>query len=117
MFPHREIFGSVTEALYIRIKYNNMSTENTKEVLPLSFGQKAVRINFNAAQDDDVAAIKNTYANLIDRLKALLSRETSREDKSAEWKVRTGREFSLAITELESSGHWAVKGLTAHFQD
>jgi hypothetical protein len=83
----------------------------------LTFGQKAVRVTFNANQDMLVAEIKNDYAKLIDKIKELSKTKLDTEERSQEWKSRTGREFSLAITELESSAHWAVKGLTAHFQD
>lgn len=83
----------------------------------LTDGQKAIRVQFNAGQDPDVAEIKNDYAKLIDKLKALSRNKLETEGKDQSWKNRTGREFSLAITELESSAHWAVKGLTAHFQD
>ena len=88
-----------------------------EQVQSLTFGQKAVRVQFNANQDQDVAEVKNLYAKLIDKLKDLSKVKTSIEGKSPEWMGRTAREFSIAVTELESSAHWAVKGLTAHFQD
>lgn len=91
--------------------------ETPPKVLPLTDGQSAIRVSFNVNQDPDVAEIKNMYAKLIDKISELRVNKLATEGKSPRWVGRTAREFSIAITELESSAHWAVKGLTAHFQD
>ena len=92
-----------------------MSTENIKA--PLTDGQAKIRVTFNANQDPEVTEIKDLYAALSDRLSTLAQKKLATEGKSDKWIARTAREFAMAQTELESSAHWAVKGLTAHFQD
>lgn len=64
----------------------------------LTVGQKRVQRNFNPTANQDVEAIKDSYANLIDML------ELKRNE-------RNGREISIAQTELETSCMYAVKSL------
>lgn len=69
----------------------------------LTFGQKAVGLNFNPSGDDAVANCKQGFANEIDRMNDLRSKSESQEQK---------RLCSVAITELQTAQMWAVKALT-----
>jgi uncharacterized Zn finger protein len=90
-----------------------MSTETTV----LTEGQKRMRVTFNPNQDEHVVAIKNAYANLWDELETLRDVKLATEGKDQAWKQRTAREFSIALADTENACMYAVKGLTAHFQD
>ncbi len=68
----------------------------------LTFGQKAVGLNFNPGQNPDVQEIKELYAKIIDKLNEL--RGTDRNEKA--------RLLSVAITEAQGAQMWAVKGAT-----
>ena len=69
----------------------------------LSFGMKAVGLNFNPSGDDKVALCKLGFANEIDRMNNLRVETNSPEVK---------RLCSIAITELQTAQMWAVKALT-----
>lgn len=69
----------------------------------LTYGQKAVGVNFNPAGDPVVGAVKESSAKLIDQMDELRKTTTSSEVK---------RHASIAITELESACMRAVKALT-----
>lgn len=92
-----------------------MQTESTKSTL--TEGQKRIRINFNASQDPEVAEIKQKAADLWDQMEQYKNRELSRSDKDTAWKNRTAREFTVAQAHIEDFSGYAVKGLTAKFQD
>lgn len=68
----------------------------------LTFGQKAVGVNFNPSQDPDVQAIKKIFADAIDKMNEL--RGTERNERA--------RLLSVAITETQGAQMWAVKGIT-----
>ena len=68
-----------------------------------SFGQKAVGLSFNPSNDNDVDKVKQTYANVIDKLNYLRSTTESGEVK---------RLCSVAITEAQGAQMWAVKAIT-----
>lgn len=68
----------------------------------LTFGQKAVGLNFNPGQNPDVHEIKELYAKIIDKLNDL--RGIDRNEKA--------RLLSVAITEAQGAQMWAVKGAT-----
>lgn len=73
----------------------------------LTFGQKAVGINFNHAQGETFSAVdraKQTMANAIDQMNAFRNQEGA----TAEQK----RLASIAITELQGTQMWMVKALT-----
>lgn len=89
-------------------------SETTTTLTP---NQKIIRVQFNTNQDPNVAELKDRYTELLNTIDRIKEKMLSDSTKSTEWKARTGREFSMARTELESSAHWAVKGATAHFQD
>ena len=80
-------------------------------------GQKRMRVTFNPNQNPIVAAIKEQYAELWDKLAEMQQTELTREGKDNMWKSRTAREFSIALADTENACMYAVKGLTAHFQD
>ena len=69
----------------------------------MTFGEKAVGLSFNPAQNSDVAELKEAYAAVIDKLDAM------RQD-SADPEVK--RLCSVAITEAQGAQMWAVKAVT-----
>jgi len=69
---------------------------------PLTFWQKAVGFTFNPSGDLDVQAIKQIFANAIDKMNEL--RGTDRNERA--------RLLSVAITEAQGAQMWAVKGIT-----
>ncbi len=77
-----------------------MNESGTQE---LSFGQKAVGINFNVTGDVNVSAIKEACAKVIDVLNDQRNLATSGEVK---------RMLSVAITEIQSGQMWGVKAVT-----
>lgn len=88
----------------------NMSTEaNTTgnaveaEVLPPTYGMKAVGYAFNPSGDDHVATCKRGFATLIDQMNDLRNATASPEQK---------RLASIAITEAQAAQMWAVKAIT-----
>ena len=64
----------------------------------VTLGQKRVQRNFNPSAKQEVEELKQTYADLIDRLESLKN-------------VSNGREISIAQTEAETSCMYAVKSL------
>lgn len=71
--------------------------------MALTFGQKAVGLNFNPSGDDAVAQAKQKYADIIDQLNDLRATTESSEQR---------RLCSVAITEAQGSQMWAVKAFT-----
>ena len=69
----------------------------------LTFGEKAVGINFNPSQDSLVDRIKQQSGNLIDTINELRSTTESGEVK---------RMCSVAITEAQTAQMWGVKAAT-----
>ena len=69
----------------------------------LTFGQKAVGLNFNPSGDDAVGQAKQKFADAIDQLHDLRSTTESPEVK---------RMCSVAITESQAAQMWAVKAIT-----
>lgn len=69
----------------------------------LTYGEKAVGLNFNVAGDPFVDEVKTRYAKIIDALNDLRSATDSPEVK---------RLTSVAITEAQSAQMWAVKAIT-----
>lgn len=78
----------------------NDESEVTREP---TFGEKAVGLSFNPSANPMVAAIKQEYAVVIDRMDCM--RRTS---DNAELK----RMCSVAITEAQTAQMWAVKAAT-----
>lgn len=69
----------------------------------LTFGQKAVGLNFNPSADDAVGKCKQIFADAIDQMNDFRSQST---DEGAK------RHASIAITEIEAAQMRAVKALT-----
>ena len=70
----------------------------------LTFGEKAVGLNFNPGGDVTVNQVKAMYANIIDTLDTLRNFASSSSE--------TKRLCSIAITEAQSAQMWAVKAIT-----
>lgn len=70
---------------------------------PMSFGERAVGLQFNPSNQTAVYQCKSKYASLIDQLEA---RRQSTDDGE------TKRLCSIAITEAQTAQMWAVKALT-----
>lgn len=69
----------------------------------LTFGEKAVGLNFNPGQNPVVQSIKVGFAEQIDSLNNL-------RESSSEGEVK--RMYSVAITDLQTAQMWAVKAAT-----
>jgi len=85
----------VQNRLNIKIKHK-MSEEN---VTPLTFGQKAVGLDFNPGGSDLVAQIKLNFSITIDHLNLCRAQTDNSEKK---------RMYSVAITDAQTSCKWAV---------
>lgn len=84
------------------LKYFYLEAEK-REKEGLSFGQKAVGLNFNPSGDDAIGRINQKFADAIDQLNSLRESTGSREIE---------RMCSVAITEAQTSQMWAVKAIT-----
>ena len=69
----------------------------------LTFGQKAVGLNFNPSGDDAVGQAKQKFADIIDQLNDLRMSTPNPE-------VR--RLCYVAITESQAAQMWVVKAIT-----
>lgn len=69
-----------------------------------TFGMKAVGVNFNPSGSSDVDRCKMTFANIIDQMNELRSKESATPEQK--------RLASVAITEAQTAQMWAVKALT-----
>lgn len=69
----------------------------------LTFGEKAVGLNFNPANDPTVQKVKELYAEIID---------LCNDARSVAGQGERGRLFSVAITEAQTAQMWAVKAVT-----
>jgi hypothetical protein len=86
------------------LTFNNRFMEDSPtNAQSLTFGEKAVGIAFNPGQNQDVFALKNECAKVIDRLNELRTKADSPEVK---------RLCSVAITEMQTAQMWAVKAVT-----
>lgn len=70
---------------------------------PMSFGERAVGLQFNPSNQTAVYQCKSKYASLIDQLEARRQSTTDGE---------LARLCSIAITEAQTAQMWAVKALT-----
>ena len=66
----------------------------------LTFGERAVGLNFNPSGDPDVDRVKRLYAEIID----MLAVNHADSEKS--------RLYHIAITEAQTAQMWAVKAMT-----
>lgn len=92
------------DALFIAVvrSFKDVFIENGNND-PLTFGQKAVGLNFNPSGDDAVGKVKQKFADAIDQLNDLRNTTTNSEVK---------RMCSVAITESQTAQMWAVKAIT-----
>lgn len=74
--------------------------ENKRE---LTFGEKAVGIEFNPGNSTQVYQIKEAYANIINGLN---------DDRTKSDDPEVKRMLSLAITASQEAQMWAVKAVT-----
>lgn len=79
-----------------------MSEEQRK----LTFGEKAVGINFNPSNDDAVSRCKAAFAIAINQMDDLRNSTDNADVK---------RMASVAITEAQTAQMWAVKAITWKF--
>lgn len=70
----------------------------------LTFGEKAVGLTFNPANDQTVDKLKSLYAEIIDQCQAGKTLPGQTPEKM--------RLFSVAITEAQGAQMWAVKAAT-----
>lgn len=69
----------------------------------LTYGEKAVGLNFNPSNDPSVQKIKQLYAEIIDFMKAVSENPEDQE---------VVRLANIAITEVQGAQMWAVKAIT-----
>ena len=77
-----------------------MGEDTTRE---LSYGEKAVGLNFNPGGNENVNEIKRLYASIIDLVNNLPC-EVGPSEKL--------RLIKIAITEAQTAQMWAVKAIT-----
>lgn len=83
-----------------------------KRTRPLSYGEKAVGINFNPSKFPDVEAIKQKAAALIDELN---NQRAAMKDKNREAYPEDGEvaaQYTLAIRKIQEGQMWGVKAAT-----
>lgn len=73
-----------------------------KEQREMTFGEKAVGLDFNPSGDEKVTELKKHYAAIIDIL----------NDDRGENRDERARLSSVAITEAQGAQMWAVKAVT-----
>ena len=86
-----------------------METKEAQMIRALTYGEKAVDLNFNPANDPKVKKVKELYAEIIDLMNERridLIENRSPEDKEG------ARLCSIAITEAQTAQMWAVKAFT-----
>lgn len=69
----------------------------------MTYGEKAVGLDFNPSGNQQVHDIKASYAKVIDVLNDLRNETENGEVK---------RQCSIAITEAQTAQMWAVKAVT-----
>ncbi len=70
----------------------------------MSYGEKAVGLNFNPSNDPLVQEVKQLYARIIDLAHAVKSAEGGPSER--------GRLASVAITEAQGAQMWLVRAIT-----
>ena len=73
-----------------------------EEKKELTYGERAVGLNFNPGNNPDVQDVKEMYGDIIDRLHNMKTPEQSERN----------RLISIAITEAQTAQMWAVKAIT-----
>lgn len=77
----------------------------------LTYGEKAVGLNFNPSNNGDVQSIKLAFAAIIDQCTSFITAEQANATPNTE-KIR---QLKIAITEAQTAQMWAVKGITYQF--
>jgi len=80
-----------------------------------SYGEKAVGITFNPSGDEQVARIKELYAQIIDLCNELRTVEPEGAGPISMPRVANSernRLFAIAITSAQGAQMWAVKAIT-----
>jgi hypothetical protein len=72
----------------------------------ITFGEKACGVSFNPGGQANVAAIKTTFAAIIDALNDARTETNNKE---------VARMYSVAITDAQTAQMWAVKAATWGF--
>lgn len=80
-----------------------MSLTEGVEVRSLTFGEKAVGINFNPSEDPTVNEVKQLYARIID---------IADQQRLEAGPGQKARHLSTAITDAETAQMRLVRGLT-----
>ncbi len=80
--------------------------------MPQTYGEKAVGLSFNPANDKDVQEVKELYAKIIDKMSAL---RTAPLKPGVNDNNERNRMASIAITEAQTAQMWAVKAITYQF--
>lgn len=94
-----ESTGGMKPGAYIPVPGN---PSDFTPVQILTYGQKAVGLNFNPSNDPTVQEIKVAYAGIIDLLMAMPCGQPSERM----------RLVKIAITEAQTAQMWAVKAAT-----
>ncbi len=81
--------------------------DEAKNSQQLTFGERAVGLNFNPAQDPKVAKIKEQFAAIVDTLN-----DYRAGNPGDEHDPDVARMLSVAITEAQTAQMWAVKAVT-----
>lgn len=80
------------------------ASPNQKPEQKLTYGQKAVGLDFNPSGESSVDRCKIGYANIIDQMDELRNKSTTTQEQK--------RLASVAITQAQDAQMWAVKALT-----
>lgn len=87
----------------------NVAGEGAMGLRALTFGEKAVGLNFNPSNDPTVQKLKELYAQIIDICASERMPTPTTDLKDL---PERGRLFSIAITEAQGAQMWAVKAAT-----
>lgn len=74
---------------------------------PLTIGEARVRTDFNVTENDTVAQLKKSSAELINLISSITDGEIRKNP------AEVGRLKSLAMTAVEEAAMWAVKAETS----
>lgn len=101
-FPEKQ-FNELYQEAENPQSHPSAATSETNANRGLTFGQKAVGINFNPGGDPEVNKAKQIMADAIDQMNDLRNESNSPEAR---------RHAAIAITELESAQMRMVKAIT-----
>ncbi len=84
-------------------------TNNPPEQRELTYGEKAVGLTFNPSGDENVTAIKEEYANIIDLLNGQFPKEGTNVKAEEVERIKL---LKFAIRQAQTAQMWAVKAIT-----